>query len=407
MAHCRSCNHILQHEMINLVNAPASNSFLRFDQLDERESFYPLKVYVCEKCFLVQIAEYKSAGEIFSSDYAYFSSFSRSWLDHCEKYVNSVVERFRLTTHSRVVEVASNDGYLLQFFKNKNIPQLGVEPTLGTAEAAMAKGIKTIIRFFGEKCAQDIVDKEGKADLIAANNVLGHVPDINDFVKGIKTLLHEKGAMTAEFPHLMQLVKFNQFDTIYHEHFSYLSLTAVLQVFKQNGLRVFDVEEIPTHGGSLRIFVDHGDVHPLENSVSLLLKREESASMTNLNYYTRFQEVAHHIKYQFLKFLIDSKMAQKKVVGYGAAAKGNTLLNFCGVKQDLVDFVVDASPHKQGKFLPASHIPVVAEKRLRETQPDFVIILPWNLRDEITAQISYIREWGGRFVIAIPELKIF
>jgi C-methyltransferase C-terminal domain/Putative zinc binding domain/Methyltransferase domain len=407
MTRCRFCKHPLEVEMINMVNAPASNSFLRLDQLNEKESFYPLKVLVCEKCFLVQIDEYKAAGEIFDSNYAYFSSYSRSWLAHCENYVNQVIKRFNLTSSSKVVELASNDGYLLQFFKERNIPQLGVEPTRGTAEVAQAKGIKTIVRFFGEDCAKDIVRDEGKADLIAANNVLGHVPNINDFAKGIKTLLSEKGVMTAEFPHLLQLMKFNQFDTIYHEHFSYFSLTAIFKIFKENGLRIFDVEEIPTHGGSLRIYADHGNAHAAVKSVESLLEREKSLGMTSLDYYKSFQEVANSIKYQFLSFLIEARVSKKKVVAYGAAAKGNTLLNYCGVKQDLIDFVVDASPHKQGKFLPASHIPVVSEKSIRETKPEYVIILPWNLKSEITEQLAYIKEWGGKFVIAIPELTIF
>ncbi len=389
-----------------MVNAPASNSFLTLDQLNEKESFYPLKVLVCEKCFLVQIDEYKAAGEIFDSNYAYFSSYSRSWLAHCENYVDLVTKRFNITSASKVVELASNDGYLLQFFKGRNIPHLGIEPTRGTAEVAVSKGIKTIIRFFGESCAKDIIKEEGKADLIAANNVLGHVPDINDFVKGTKALLSEKGVMTAEFPHLLQLMKFNQFDTIYHEHFSYFSLTAIFRIFKENGLRIFDVEEIPTHGGSLRIYVDHGHTHGVEKSVADLLEREKSLGMMSLDYYKSFQEAANKIKYQFLTFLIDARTSKKRVIAYGAAAKGNTLLNYCGVKQDLIEFVVDASPHKQGKFLPASHIPVVSEKSIRDSKPDYVVILPWNLKSEITEQLSYIRDWGGKFVIAIPELAI-
>lgn len=397
----------MHHEFVDLVSSPPSNSFLKPEQLTDSEVFYPLKLFVCDKCLLVQIDEHKSATEIFDSDYVYFSSFSQTWLDHCKEYCSKVVTRFQLGPKSKVVEIASNDGYLLQYFKERNIQTLGIEPTQSTADVALAKGIDTVVRFFGKTCGNDLAKERGKADLIAANNVLAHVPDVNDFVAGFKELLADKGVVTVEFPHLLQLVKLHQFDTIYHEHFSYFSLLTICKIFNCHGLRVFDVEEIPTHGGSLRIYVDHGDAHPLSSNVGALLDKERKAGMEGLEFYAGYQAITDQVKNNCLMFLLDAKQKGKRIAAYGAAAKGNTFLNYCGIRKDLIEFVVDASPHKQGRFLPGVHIPVVAEKVLRESKPDYVVILPWNLRDEIAIQLSYIREWNGKFVIAIPHLDIF
>jgi hypothetical protein len=394
---------------IDLVNSPASNSFLTSEQLNEPEVFYPLKVYTCAKCFLVQVDEYKKSDAIFDSSYAYFSSYSTSWLQHAKNYVEMMVKRFGFNENSQVIEIASNDGYLLQYFKEKEIPVLGIEPTANTAEVASAKGIKTVVEFFGTELADRLSNHwDVKADLLLGNNVLAHVPDIVDFVQGMKIILADGGIITMEFPHLVQLVDNNQFDTIYHEHFSYLSLYTVKQIFKSQGLEIFDVDEIPTHGGSLRIYAMHESSGTSEISpkVQALLEKERAKGIDNLSYYQGFQQRAQRIKFGMLSFLLEQQRGGKKVAAYGAAAKGNTLLNYCGVRNDLIEFVVDASPHKQGKFLPASHIPVVHEDHLKQTRPDYVIILPWNLRDEIMNQLSYIREWGGKFVIPIPDLQI-
>jgi 2-polyprenyl-3-methyl-5-hydroxy-6-metoxy-1,4-benzoquinol methylase len=405
---CRFCKSELTHVFIDLVNSPASNSFLSAGELNEPEVFYPLKVFVCSSCFLVQVDEYKKSDAIFNSEYVYFSSFSTSWLEHCRKYTGQMTTRFGLNSQSLVVEVASNDGYLLQYFSDKAIPVLGIEPTGNTAEVAISKGIDTVVDFFGIRLARQLAAEGRKADLLLGNNVLAHVPDIVDFVGGMKILLKETGVITMEFPHLMQLVDNNQFDTIYHEHFSYLSFYTVQKIFLAAGLAMFDVEEIPTHGGSLRIYARHieDNSKSLSPRVAALLEKEASRGMTQLKYYEHFQQKALGVKLSLTSFLIDQKKLGKKVAAYGAAAKGNTLLNYCGIKHDLLDFVVDANPNKQGKWLPASHIPVVTESVLREQRPDFVVILPWNLRDEITAQLSYIREWGGRFVIPIPQLEL-
>ena len=405
---CRFCNTELTHVFIDLVNSPASNSFLMAEQLNEPEVFYPLKVYTCHHCFLVQVDEYKKSDAIFNSDYVYFSSYSKSWLAHSRKYTEMMVERFGFNSSSKVVELASNDGYLLQYFLERKIPVLGIEPTANTAQVAISKGIDTVIDFFGVRLATELKAKQTGADLLLGNNVLAHVPDIVDFVGGMKVLLNPTGVVTMEFPHLMQLVDNNQFDTIYHEHFSYLSFYTVQQIFAAQGLELFDVEEIPTHGGSLRIFAKHKEdsTKAISERVGALLAKERAKGMLSLAYYDGFQQKALQVKLDLTTFLIEQKRAGKRVAAYGAAAKGNTLLNYCGIKQDLIDFVVDANPHKQGKFLPASHIPVVAEARLKEARPDFVIILPWNLRTEITEQLAYIREWNGRFVIPIPNLQI-
>ena len=406
---CRFCKTPLAHIFINLNNSPASNSFLSEEQLNEPEIFYPLKVFICDNCFLVQVDEYKKSDAIFSSDYVYFSSFSTSWLAHAKAYTKKMIARFGLNEGSQVIEIASNDGYLLQYFKEQNIPVLGIEPTANTAEAAMQKGIESVIDFFGVRLAKELVSKNIKADLLLGNNVLAHVPDIVDFVGGMKIILKEDGIITMEFPHLMQLVDNNQFDTIYHEHFSYLSFHTVKQIFESQGLKMFDVEEIPTHGGSLRIYATHNenDGQAVSANVDMLLEKEYSKGMNALTYYNNFQQRALKVKLDITDFLIKQKREEKSVAAYGAAAKGNTLLNYCGIKNDLIDFVVDANPHKQNKFLPASHIPVMDEAYLKNTKPAYVIILPWNLKTEITEQLSYIRDWQGKFVVAIPELEIF
>jgi len=406
---CRFCKNQLTDVFIDLINSPASNSFLTKNELNEPEVFFPLKVYTCNKCFLIQVDEYKKSDAIFDNNYVYFSSFSTSWLEHAKKYTDIVTERFGFNSNSLVMEIASNDGYLLQYFKHKNIPALGIEPTANTAEAAKAKGIDSIIDFFGVRLAKDLVANNKKADLLLGNNVLAHVPDIVDFVGGMKLVLKDTGVITMEFPHLMQLVDNTQFDTIYHEHFSYLSFYTVKQIFESQGLEMFDVEEIPTHGGSLRIYAKHKEdsTHKISGNVEKLLAKEIAKGLNTLSYYNHFQQKVTKVKLGITEFLIEQKRAGKKVAAYGAAAKGNTLLNYCGIKNDLIDFVVDANPHKQNKFLPASHIPVVNEDHLKQQKPDYVFILPWNLRNEITQQLSYIKEWGGKFVIAIPELMIF
>jgi hypothetical protein len=393
---------------IDLINSPASNSFLRAEQLNEPEVYYPLKVYTCHKCFLVQVDEYKKSDAIFNSEYVYFSSYSTSWLAHAKKYAELMTGRFDLKQNSLVVELASNDGYLLQYFKEQNIPVLGIEPTANTAEVAVAKGIDTVVDFFGVRLAQSLVAKNIQADILLGNNVLAHVPDIVDFVSGMKVLLKPQGTITMEFPHLMQLVDNNQFDTIYHEHFSYLSFYTVQQIFAAQGLELFDVEELSTHGGSLRIYAKHkdDDSKSISGNVGTLLGKEEQKGMRSLEYYDHFQQKALRIKMDLLSFLVQQKREGKRVAAYGAAAKGNTLLNYCGIKNDLVDFVVDANPHKQGKFLPASHIPVMNEESLKKEKPDYVLILPWNLKEEICQQIAYIKDWGGQFVVPIPALQV-
>ena len=405
---CRFCKTPLSNIFIDLVNSPASNSFLSVDELNEPETFYPLKVYTCHNCFLVQVDEYKKSDAIFDSNYVYFSSYSTSWLQHAKQYTEMMTNRFGYNEKSLVIEVASNDGYLLQYFKQKNIPVLGIEPTANTADAAKQKGIETVIDFFGVRLAKELVAKELKADVLLGNNVLAHVPDILDFVGGMKIILNDTGVVTMEFPHLMQLVDNNQFDTIYHEHFSYLSFYTVKQIFESQGLQIFDVEEISTHGGSLRIFAKHDtdNTKNISENVAALLAKEKEKGLTGLPYYSNFQQKALKVKLDLTEFLIQQKSVGKKVAAYGAAAKGNTMLNYCGIKNDLISFVVDANPHKQNKFLPASHIPVVNEQYLKNEQPDFVIIFPWNLKEEITHQLAYIKDWGGKFVVAIPHLQI-
>ncbi len=405
---CRFCGDELSHEFADLGNAPPTNSFLRQEQLNEPEVFYPLKLFVCDKCFLVQIDEHKQSQEIFNNEYAYFSSYSKTWLENAKRYTDLMVRKFPLNQKSLIVEIASNDGYLLQYFKEKHMNVLGIEPTKNTAQTAKSKGIDTIEDFFGELLAQRLARKDRKADLLVGNNVLAHVPDIHDFVKGLKILLKDDGIITMEFPHIMQLIEHNQFDTIYHEHFSYFSFMTVKSIFESHGLTIFDVDELPTHGGSLRIYARHeqNKKKGISENVSALLEKERSKGMNKIDFYLNFQDQTNKVKNQFLKFLIEQNQIGKKISAYGAAAKGNTLLNYCGIKKDLISFVVDASPHKQGKFLPGSHVPVVDEGRIKAYQPDYVVILPWNIKDEIMTQLNYIREWGAMFVIAIPELQI-
>jgi 2-polyprenyl-3-methyl-5-hydroxy-6-metoxy-1,4-benzoquinol methylase len=381
---------------------------LSIDQLNEPEVFFPLRVWVCDNCFLVQIDEYEKSSAIFNNDYVYFSSFSKSWLNHAKNYCEEVVKRLSLNEVSKIIEIASNDGYLLQFFLEKKIPVLGIEPTKNTASIAIEKGIETVTEFFGSVLAEELTKKGIQADLLIGNNVLAHVPDINDFIAGMKQILSTKGTITLEFPHLIQMINKNQFDTIYHEHFSYLSLYTVQKIFFQQELEIYDVDEIPTHGGSLRIYVKHLDdaSKQVSSKVSYLISQEKLYGVDTLAYYTGFIKKVEQIKIDFLSFLIAQKKNGKKVVGYGAAAKGNTLLNYCGVKKDLISFVVDANPNKQDKYLPGSHIPVVSEEQLKKFHPDFVIIFPWNLSTEIMNQLSYIRDWGGKFLIPIPSVII-
>lgn len=406
---CRFCQAELQHEFIDLVNAPPSNSFITKEQLNQPEIYYPLRLYVCEKCFLVQIDEYKKATEIFNCEYIYFSSISTTWLEHCKEYANKMTAEFGINENSFVVEIASNDGYLLQYFKEKGLRVMGVEPSTSTAKIAKEKGIETVEAFFGVNFAKQLAVKDKKADLLIGNNVLAHVPEINDFVEGLRIVLKPDGIITLEFPHLMQLINNNQFDTIYHEHYSYLSFSTVNRIFQSHRLQLFHVEELPTHGGSLRIFAKHisSGVNAIRNTVNEMLEKEEIVGMNNLLFYKGFDKKVSRVKLNFLEFLMKSKNEGKKLSAYGAAAKGNTLLNFCGVKNDWIDYVVDNAVSKQGKFLPGSHIPIVAEAEIKRTKPDYIVILPWNIVSEIEMQLNYVREWNGKFVTAIPHLMIF
>lgn len=406
---CRHCGSVLTLPLVDLGSAPPSNAYLTEQTLHAPEKWFPLCVLVCESCWLAQTEDFAQANELFDAEYAYFSGFSSSWLAHSERYVADMVARFNLTTSSHVVEVAANDGYLLQYVKARSIPCTGVEPTASTAAAARAKGIPIVENFFGVRLAKELASQGKLADLTAANNVLAHVPDINDFVAGFATLLKPQGVATFEFPHLLKLIAENQFDTIYHEHFSYLSLTAVNSIFAVNGLTVFDVEEHPTHGGSLRVFAQRSNAGQQARNarVDEILQREAQAGMLSADYYTGFQAKTDQVKNDLLAFLLDAKRQGKTVAAYGAAAKGNTLMNYSGIRSDLISFVVDRNPAKQGKFMPGSRIPIVDETCLREGQPDYVLILPWNLRNEVTQQLDYIGAWGGRFVTAVPVLQVF
>lgn len=405
---CRHCNTELKLPLIDLGSAPPSNAYLTEQTLHTPEKWFPLRVLVCESCWLVQTEDFAQAEELFDEDYAYFSSFSTSWLEHAERYVKDMTKRFSLDKHSHVIEVAANDGYLLQYVKKLNIPCTGVEPTTSTANAAREKGIDILEEFFGVKLAQQLVEQGKQADLTVANNVLAHVPAINDFVAGFSILLKPNGVATFEFPHLLKLVNENQFDTIYHEHFSYLSLTALEAIFKENGLQIFDVEEHTTHGGSLRLFAQRSDtgVQIVSEQVIKLRKREMDAGMDSDNFYKNFQKRANIVKDDLLNFLIKAKQDGKKVAAYGAAAKGNTLLNYAGIRPDLLSYVVDRSPSKQGKYMPGSRIPIYTEQFLKDDKPDYVLILPWNLKSEVIKQLSYIKENGGNFVVAVPKLEI-
>jgi SAM-dependent methyltransferase len=405
---CRHCRAELSLPLLDLGSAPPSNAYLTMATLHAPEKWFPLKVLVCSECWLAQTEDTAGAEELFDAEYAYFSSYSGTWLQHAERYVAEMQNRFGLKEASLVIEVAANDGYLLQYVKARGISCLGIEPTASTATVARAKGIDIVEDFFGVRLARELTTRGKQADLIAANNVLAHVPDINDFVAGFSALLKPQGVATFEFPHLLRLIAENQFDTIYHEHFSYLSLTAVHRIFAHNGLAVFDVEELPTHGGSLRVFAQRADAgaHAVTSRVADMQVREGTAGMTTPGYYAGFQLRADKIKNDFLAFLIEVNKTGKRVAAYGAAAKGNTLLNYAGVRPDLLPWVVDRNPSKQGKYLPGSRIPIVGEQRLREERPDYIVILPWNLRDEIMTQLDYIRAWGGRFVTAVPELRV-
>ena len=407
---CRHCATPLDesHDLfVDLGTAPPSNAFLREQDLGRAELHFPLKVMTCPECKLVQVDEVRRHDELFSNDYVYFSSYSSSWLLHARRYVDQVSERLALGPGSLVMEVASNDGYLLQYVAGRGIPCVGVEPTAGTAEVARVKGIETIGEFFGTAFGRRFAAERRKADLVLGNNVLAHVPDINDFVGGFREVLAPGGTVTVEFPHLLQLVRQGQFDTIYHEHFSYLSLRTVQRIFAAQGLAVWDVETLSTHGGSLRVWAGHAtNDRPIGPRVAELLREEDDAGMRGSTFYRGLQARADAIKNDLLAFLIEQKRAGRKVVAYGAAAKGNTLLNYAGVRSDLLPFVVDASPHKQGRFLPGSRIPVLGEKALRRTRPDFVLVLPWNLRTEIGEQLAYVREWGGRLVTAVPAVRV-
>ena len=405
---CRGCGTPLTLSLIDLGTSPPSNAYLRAEQLELSEQWVPLKVQVCQECWLVQTEDYTSADSLFDADYAYFSSFSSTWLAHAERYVAAMVERFGLTTDSRVVEIAANDGYLLQYVAKRGIACLGVEPTHSTAKAAREKGLEIRELFFGRETALHLLEGGWSADLMAANNVLAHVPDINDFLSGFATLLKPAGVATFEFPHLLTLMAGAQFDTLYHEHYSYLSLTAVQRLCERNGLEVFDVSELPTHGGSLRVFVQRADGvrRTLQPAVQHVLGVELAAGVKTPGFYATLAPAAERIKHELLRFLLQAKAEGKRVVGYGAAAKGNTLLNYAGVKPDLLAWVADANPHKHGKFLPGSRIPVVSPEHIEKEKPDYVLVLPWNLLHEVSEQQALVREWGGRFVIAVPELII-
>jgi SAM-dependent methyltransferase len=404
---CRFCGQSLEQTFVDLGMSPLANSYLTSAQLYQMEPFYPLRVYICAGCLLVQAEEFKSPESIFA-DYAYFASYSDTWLHHAKNYADMAVQRFGLGKQSLVIELASNDGYLLQYFVARGIPVLGVEPAANVAAAALKKGIPTTVTFFGEETARDLVAKGSTADLVVGNNVLAHVPKLNDFVRGMKIVLKSNGVITMEFPHLMRLMQENQFDTIYHEHFSYFSFISVERVFAAHGLILFDVEELPTHGGSLRIYARHIEdtSKPVNQRVLDLRNREKNAGLASLESYLSFSDKVKATKYKLLSFLIKAKSEGKSIVGYGAPAKGNTLLNYCGIRSDFIDYTVDRSPHKQGHFLPGTHIPIYHPDRIKETRPDYLLILPWNLKAEVMEQVRYIRNWGGQFVVPIPEVQV-
>lgn len=404
---CRFCAATLKTTFVDLGSSPLCQTHIDPDHLDAMEPFYPLHAYVCDNCKLVQLQEFVSPDQIFS-EYAYFSSYSRSWVEHARKYAVQMIDRFKLGSASSVMEIASNDGYLLQHFKTAGVPVLGIEPAANVAKVARDRGIPTVVRFFGRQSATALVGEHGRADVIVGNNVLAHVPDLNDFVGGMKTLLAPNGVITMEFPHLERLIADNQFDTIYHEHFSYFSFVVVERIFSHHGLRIFDVEELPTHGGSLRIYAAHSERADLqvEERVPALRHREIAGGFETLERYQGFGAQVRRTKRRLLRFLIDAHDAGKRVAGFGAPGKGNTLLNYCGIRTDLLEFTTDANPYKQGKFTPGTRIPIMPPSHLRLAKPDFVLILPWNLQEEIRSEAAYIGEWGGRFVVPIPEPKV-
>ncbi len=404
---CRFCSAGLRHTFCDLGMSPLSNRYLDASQLNAMEPFYPLRAHVCGACLLVQLEQFEAPERIFS-EYAYFSSYSDSWLAHAERYVAAMVERFRIGATSRVIEIASNDGYLLQYFKRRGVPVLGVEPAANVARAAEARGIPTRVEFFGARCAERLASEHGRANLVVANNVLAHVPALNNFVEGIRIVLAPQGIATLEFPHLLRLMRGNQFDTIYHEHFSYFSLLAVERVLAAHGLRVFDVDELPTHGGSLRLYACHaGETERARGAAADRVAADENAAgLATLDVYAAFKDRVEETKRRLLEFMIGAKRAGKRIAAYGAAAKGNTLLNYCGIRGDFVDYVADRSPHKQGRFLPGTHIPIVHPDRIRETRPDYLLILPWNIEEEVMEQNAFIRAWGGKFVVPIPAVRV-
>ena len=405
---CRFCGSLLRHSFVDLGMSPLCESYLTPAQLNQMEPFYPLHVYVCDRCFLVQLLEYVSPSDIFSH-YAYFSSYSDTWLQHAKDYTEKMVRRLGLHEQSQVIEIASNDGYLLQYFVAQGIPVLGIEPAVNVAKVAGEKSIPTVVKFFGRQTARELVAESKQADLLLGNNVLAHVPDLNDFVAGMKILLKPEGVITMEFPHLMRLMEGNQFDTIYHEHFSYLSFLTVEKVFATHGLTIFDVEQLSTHGGSLRIYASHAEdtSKSISQQVKVLRTEEKAAGFTNLEHYFSFAQQVKKTKFKLLDFLITAKRQEKSIVSYGAPGKGNTLLNFCGIRTDFIDYTVDRSSFKQGKLLPGTHIPIFHPSKIVETKPDYLLILPWNLQNEIINQMSYIRDWGGKFVVPIPEVIIY
>ena len=404
---CRFCKTPLIHTFVNLGMSPLCQTHVEPERLNEHEIFYPLHAYVCEKCFLVQVEEFASPGEIFT-EYAYFSSFSDSWLEHAKKYCDMMTQRFRIGPSHHVFEIASNDGYLLQNFVKAGVAVLGIEPAQNVAETARAKGVKTISTFLGQSTACEIVKEHGQADLLLGNNVLAHVPDINDFVSGMAILLRSDGLLTMEFPHLVELMENNQFDTIYHEHFSYLSFTTVEQIFAAHGMTLFDVEKLPTHGGSIRIYGQHttSTKYAVTDRVNEMKEQEAIYGINRLETYSDFSRKVERLKQDVLDLLIQLKRQGKKVAGYGAPGKGNTLLNYCAIRTDFLDFTVDRNPYKQGKYTPGTRIPILKPEHIRETKPDYLLILPWNLKDEIMAQTAYIREWGGKFIVPIPKVKV-
>ena len=404
---CRLCDNDLQHSFVDLGKSPLCETYLTASELEQGESFYPLDTLVCEQCFLVQVKEYVAPSDIYS-DYPYFSSYSQSWLAHAKRYCETVTERFQLNTDSRVIEIASNDGYLLQNFVKQKVQCLGIEPAANVAKVAIQNNVPTTVKFFGCDTAQDVSASFGKADLLIGNNVLAHVPDLRDFIKGMQILLAENGVITMEFPHLMRLMQETQYDTIYHEHFSYLSLLTVQTAFANYGLDIFDVEALPSHGGSLRIYAKHASnqQQAILPSVGAIIEQELEYGLDKIDTYLRFESQVCESKWQLLEFLINAKREGKKVVGYGAPGKGNTLLNYCGIRSDLLEYTVDISPHKQGKFTPGTHIPIYAPEHIMQAQPDYVLILPWNLAKEISTQMADIRKWGGQFVVPIPTVHI-